>query len=548
MKRTMQPVVAYFSLEYAIADDLPIYAGGLGILAADLVLEAGLEDKQLYAMGLVYHQAFAGDDLDQRPITERLTANGFELLSNEAGERQLVMVQIADRKVQLQAWAKKWGRTYLILLDSQVEGNDERDKAICNHLYPSDPLTAVAQETCLGFGGTAMLEAIGVQPDVYHLNEGHAALAGLAVVLRYIKTHAELNFEEAAATVRHSIVATKHTILPGAGLFLSWEDVRRQLGPVLSQYGATIDDLKGKAGRPTGDYSGTKLLIALAGLASGVSKLHVAAERRDHRDSQLIPITNGVSRWRWSTTAWTSDPLALDDEKIWAIHSECRRELLAHVRQQTGDELDPDHLTVVWARRMTAYKRPGLLVNDLARLTGIIHDATRPIQFIVAGQANPSDEEGVALMQRVIETARRPDLAHGFAYLPRYDTVGAKFLVRGADLWLNTPRKGYEACGTSGMKASLNGVLQFSTEDGWVDEVNIAKIGWALPARPELEIYRVLANEVAPLFYERRDGIPHEWIKYMRANMKLTLKQFTAARMLTDYYEKLYLPATALVV
>jgi starch phosphorylase len=547
MKRTNEPVVAYFSLEYAIADDLPIYAGGLGILAADLVLEAGLEDKELYAIGMAYHQAFAGDDLDQRPVTERLTANYFELLRDDAGERLLTEVQVADRTVKLQAWVKRWGRTQLILLDSRVDGNDERDQAICDHLYPSDPQLALAQEQCLGFGGVALLAALGVAPDVFHLNEGHAAMAGLAVALRYLKAHPSLNFEEAAAAVKHSLVATKHTILPGAGLFLKWADVERQLGPTITKNGATIEDLKGKAGRPSGDYSATKLLLSLAGLVSGVSKLHVAAERRDHSDSRLIPITNGVSRWRWTTTAWTSDPLSLDDEKIWAIHSECRRELLDHVSQQTGDVLSPDNLTVVWARRMTAYKRPALLVNDLVRLAALIHDAKHPVQFIVAGQANPSDDEGIAIMQRVIETARRPDLAHGFAYLPRYDTVGAKSLVRGADLWLNTPIKGFEACGTSGMKASLNGVLQFSTSDGWIDEVDITKIGWELPARPEQAIYNILEDKIAPLFYERREGIPHGWVQLMRANMKLSTKQFTASRMLAEYYEKLYLPATALV-
>ncbi|MDB5178560.1 MAG: hypothetical protein JWN01_503 [Patescibacteria group bacterium] len=542
MKPTNPPIVAYFSAEYAIADDLPIYAGGLGVLAADIVLEAGSQNLPFFAVGLVYHEAFAGDDPDQRPIMERLVANGFEPASNEAGERILVHITVADREVALQGWVKSWGRTKLILLDARLDENDERDRAVSDHLYAKDQALELAQELCLGFGGVAMLEAMGVKPDMFHLNEGHTAFAGLALVLRHLKAHPKLNFAEAVAAVKPKLVGTKHTILPGAGVLLDWNSVEAQVGPTLASYGAVLDDLKAVAGTSKGDYSDTKLLIDLTRVASGVSKIHVAYERHDHVVSKLIPITNGVSRWRWTTAAWDGRPLEYDDAKFWAIHSENRRRLLEHVRQQTGTELNPDWLTVVWARRMTAYKRPELLVSDLDRLAKIAHHAQRPVQFVVAGQANPSDTVGIELMNRVIETARRPDLRANFAYLPHYNPVSAKFLVRGADLWLNTPIRGYEACGTSGMKASLNGALQFSTSDGWIDEVpKIRSIGWILYEDDPVEsLYHTLQHDIAPLFYRRTYGIPHEWIVKMRANMKLITEDFTATRMLKDYYEKLY--------
>jgi starch phosphorylase len=536
-----QPTVAYFSAEYAIADDLPIYAGGLGVLAADIVLEAGSQNLPFYGVGLVYHEAFTGGDPDQRPLTERLMANGFELAVDEGGQRVVVHIEVGDRSVALQAWTKSWGHTRLILLDSRVDENDERDRAICDHLYAKDLSLQLAQEMCLGFGGVAILEAMGVRPDVYHMNEGHAAIGGLALVLRHLKVHPDLNFEEAVAAVRPMLVGTKHTILAGAGILLDWNSVAAQIEPALRAHGATLDDLKALAGKSNGDYSDTKLLIAVARLVNGVSKLHVKLEKQQHPVSKLIPVTNGIFRWRWTTAAWDGHPLQYDDAKFWAIHCENRRRLLEHVRQQTGTELDPDRLTVVWARRMTAYKRPELLVSEIDHLAALVHDAQRPIQFIVAGAANPSDGGGIDLMNRVIEAARRPDLAGRLAYLPHYNPVSAKFLVRGADLWLNTPIRGYEACGTSGMKASLNGALQFSTSDGWIDEVKISPIGWELSDdNPAASLYDTLGNEIAPLFYRRTYGIPHGWIVKMRANMKLIQDEFTATRMLRDYYAKMY--------
>jgi starch phosphorylase len=533
--------IAYFSAEYAIADDLPIYAGGLGILAADLILQAGSQNLPFYGVGLVYHEAFTGDDPDQRVMTERLTANGFEPAIDEKGERILVQVLVESRTVALQAWVKGWGHTKLILLDARLDENDERDRAVSDHLYAKDITLELAQEICLGFGGLAMLEAMGLKPDVYHLNEGHTALAGLALVLRYLKSHPEISFEDAVAIIKPQLVGTKHTILGGAGILLDWGNVSTKLEPTLIAHSASLEDLKSLATKKNGDYSDTKLLISLTRIVSGVSRVHVAQESHQHPESKLIAITNGIFRWRWTTASWAGQPLKYDDAKFWAIHCENRHRLLEHVRQQTGDDLNPDSLTVVWARRMAEYKRPELLVSDLAQLSKLVHNARQPVQFIVAGKPNPSDMVGIELMNRVIEAARHPELSASFAYLPHYNPVDAKFLVRGADLWLNTPVRGYEACGTSGMKASLNGSLQFSSSDGWIDEVAIKPIGWELPVEnPADVLYDMLEHEIGPLFYSRTYGIPHDWIVKMRANMKLIVEHFTAERMLDDYYTKLY--------
>ncbi|HEY6737048.1 MAG TPA: alpha-glucan family phosphorylase [Candidatus Saccharimonadia bacterium] len=539
-----RPVVAYFSAEYAIADDLPIYAGGLGILAADIVMQAAAGNREFWAVGLVYHEAFTGDDPDQRPMVERLSANGFELATGPDGQRMVISLDVAGREVKLQAWLKRWDQTRLLLLDARLPDNTPEDQQISDHLYASAPDLAFAQEICLGFGGVAMLRALGGEPDVYHLNEGHAALAGLAVVLHQRATHQQASFDEAVAAVRGRLVATKHTLLSGAGLFLDWTTVGQLLAPTLAAAGAQLDDLMPLAGRERGDYSDTKLLMQLCERQSGVSKLHVEMERREHPDSRLVPITNGIFRWRWTTAAWDQNPLSYDDAKLWAAHCENRHQLLEHVREQTGKQLDPETLTVVWSRRMAAYKRPELLVTDPERLGRLLNNAERPIQLVVAGQANPADAGAIALMTRVIEASRRPDLAPRFAYLPHYNPITAKFLVRGADLWLNTPIRGYEACGTSGMKASLNGALQLSTSDGWIDEIDLASIGWRLPDEGgeavAHDLYNLLGQDVAHLFYDRANGLPTAWVVKMRANIRLVLEQFTAERMLAEYYAKLY--------
>ena len=542
----MKPMtVAYFSAEYAIADDMPIYAGGLGVLAADMLLEAGAQGRSFAAVGLVYHMAFTGDDPDQRPMKERLEANGFALATEPGGKQITVSVLVAGRRVALRAWVKHWGDTQLILLDANLHENLPMDRAICDRLYASDLKLQLAQEICLGFGGVAMLDVLGVKPDVYHLNEGHTALAGLAVALMEAHEQSERTLSEAVAAVKHKLVGTKHTILPGAGILLDWHSVTGQMSAVLESYGVSIEELKEIAGLINGDYSDTKLMIKLTRLASGVSEIHVAEELSVHKNSQLITITNGIFRPRWASPIWGDQPLELSDAEIWDKHCQGRRKLLEMANEHTDDALDPDALTVVWARRMAAYKRPELLVTDLKRLAEVASAVGRPIQFVVAGRANPADAIGVELMKRVVMAAQSEQFKHRLAYLPAYNPATAKLLVQGADVWLNTPIRGYEACGTSGMKASLNGAVQFSTSDGWIDEIELPRIGWELPVKHAAKsLYDLLEAEIAPKFYDRGDdGLPHEWIKLMRANIELISKQFTATRMLDDYYSKLYAPA-----
>ncbi len=531
------PAVAYFSAEYAVADDLPIYAGGLGILAADTVMQAGADGRDFTALGMTYHASFTGTDTDERPMTERLEANGFELLRTAAGELLKVAVPVEDRQASLLVWRKTFGTAQLLLLDARTDPNHLRDRAISDRLYASDAHLAFAQELALGFGGLALLRKLGIEVDIFHVNEGHTAPAVIALAVEHARAQPGTNFADALAAVRPLVRGTKHTILSAAGLFLGRDQVERMLGPLFAELGWSVDDLLAVAARDNGDYSDTKLLIASSTKSSGVAKIHVTAEAEEHPGSPLIPLTNGIFAPRWRSERLPAKPLQLSDDELRRLHDEEKEALLQFVAQETEVELDPHVLTVVWARRMTAYKRPSLLVSNLERLAAIANDAQRPVQFIVAGQANPADGLGIKLMNEVIAASDHPSLRARLAYLPGYNPRSARMLVRGADLWLNTPIRGMEACGTSGMKASLGGALQFSTSDGWIDEVDIPSIGWRLDdGKPEDSLYDTLGSKIAPLYYDDREG----WTKKMRANIELIETQFTTERMLRDYYERLY--------
>lgn len=537
----MNPI-AYFSAEYSIADDLPIYAGGLGILAGDAVMEAGEMRLPFYAIGLVYHQAFTGGDPNPIPLTVRLKQNGFALVPDASGQPMLVSAPVGERVVRAQVWRKPYDQAQLLLLDTNLEVNSEADRGITNQLYDADQNVKLAQQLVLGFGGIDLLHNIGVNPSRYHLNEGHMAFAGVALAVEYQHEHTDLNLAQAIEAVRPLIVATKHTILPGAGITLSREQLEQSLGPVLNGANGNVDDLMKFGGKDDGYFSTTKLMVGLAGKSSGVSAIHVKSEAEAHPDSPLIAITNGVRVKRWRADTWAKPPLELSVNELWHLHNHNRQRLLVHVAAETGAELDPDIITVVWARRMTAYKRPDMLVIDLERLAQLASNAGQPVQFIVSGAANPADTVGVDLMNRVIAAAGDPRLHGRFAYLPHYNPASAALLVQGADVWLNTPIRGQEACGTSGMKASLNGALQLSTSDGWVDEIDMSTIGWVLPEdATAVTLYDIIEQQVAPLFYQRNaETLPEAWIAKMRANITLIEQQFTTKRMLQDYVTKLY--------
>ncbi|MDO8514960.1 MAG: alpha-glucan family phosphorylase [bacterium] len=455
--------IAFICAEFGIEESLPIYAGGLGILAGDFVLEAGKQGLDFNAVGLFYN--------GQSPSPE--TA-GFELLNYE------------DK-----VWHKKYGTANLYLID----GGE-----ITKQLYGPDDIAMLKQQILLGFGAVKLFKLLNLHPYVWHLNEGHTALTALAL------------------SPGENIVATKHTILPGAGLHLEWEKIK----PFLD----VTDEFMSQASYKNNPkyFSTTAYLLHRAVRANAVSTTHADFERSVHPDSKLFPITNGVSVDRWLSP----------NSKI--IN---KKNLFDHLKDKYGLSLNPDVLTIVWARRLATYKRPHLLFEDLSRLSGIVNSPTHPVQIIMAGKASASDMEGQGVAGKIMDACERPEIKNKVVFIPDYDIPLAKLLVAGADVCLNTPLPGQEACGTSGMKAGLNGALMLSTADGWMAELDWSNIGWILFEHGIVEnLYNLIETLIAPLYYDNKP----EWATRMQKTRDIVLKNYTTRRMVKEYLEKLYFP------
>jgi len=541
-----QPVVAYFSAEYAIADALPTYAGGLGVLAGDLVRQAGDDGRELVAFGPAYRHNVAVKTNHNEPLDQQLAGHGFHLLAGADGQPLMVEVEFASWKTDVRVWERRFGASArLLLLDTDFPPNTAINRNLMANLYDPDLRTRLQQQFLLAVASLKVLEALGTEPDVYHLNEGHMALVAVALALQRARQHRGVPFARTLAAVSEQVVATKHTILPGAGDFAELGVVRELFGGVMERAGFTAEDLfeAGRMPEAPETFSTTRLLLATARAANGVSAMHCVAERAAHPHSGLIPITNGVYASRWQHhNLGERDRAAVTDVELWRMHEENRAGMIAHLNRTLGTTLDPRALTVVWARRFAAYKQPTLILSDMARLARLLNHARRPVQCIISGNANESDVEGIGAVEMITAAVQHEEFGGRLVYWPHYVTETTKWLAGGADLWLNTPIRGMEACGTSGMKASLNGAVQLSTSDGWFDEIEGERIGWILPEENSAEaLYNLLEHEVVPLFYERgRDDLPEAWLIKLRAALELMERQFTTHRMLNDYYKKLY--------
>jgi starch phosphorylase len=537
-----EPVVAYFSAEYAIADALPTYAGGLGVLAADLVMQAGDDGRQLVAFGPAYRHNVAVKTDHNTPLDQQLEVQGFHLL--EQNGQQLVLdigVPSWDKTV-VRVWERQFGTARLMLLDSDFAPNSADSRNLMANLYDPNLRTRLQQQYLLATAAIAVMQHLRIEPDVYHLNEGHMAWVILALVIEQAKRQPGMTVREALTNVGNEVVGTKHTILPGAGDFVELNLLKTLFGSLMEAHGLVLEEWfeAGHMPEAPDTFSTTRLLLTVARISNGVSEMHCVAERAAHPHSTLIPVTNGVyaPRWQHRDIAERGE----GDAALWKRHGENRAGMVEHVNALLGTKLAPDRLTAVWARRFAAYKRPTLLIHDLARLEKMLNHPKRPVQVIISGNANETDVEGMEALEAIMAAVQQKTLGGRLVYLPHYVSDTTKWLAGGADLWLNTPVRGMEACGTSGMKASLNGALQFSTSDGWFDEIDRRTIGWVLPeAEAETALYEMLEGEIAPLFYDRdHAGVPVGWVKKMRAAIEMMEKQFTAHRMLNDYYEKMY--------
>ena len=581
-------VIAYFSLEFGIAECLPIYSGGLGVLAGDHLKATSDIGLPLVAVSLFYKQGFGRQDIDaDGKQVEVYSENKGGDLPVQKVEGVEVEAPIGGNKVKIAVWKAQVGRVPLFLLDTDLPSNPPELRTITDRLYVPEPDKRLRQEIVLGIGGVRALRAMGIAANVFHLNEGHSFLCAIERI-RELRSSRQMTLEEARLVARAGIVFTTHTpIAAGSDYFepgLVWD----LLGPYLQQVGINFDrfmDLgRQRPGDPRERLCTTYAALRLADQSVGVSRLHGAVSRRLWKDAwrglqeTQVPIgsvTNGVHMPSWLAPEmaailsrfvgpdwWDLDGrdgrwqavLEIPAAELWNVHIELKRRLFEFVatRDERPAELDPKALTIGFGRRFAPYKRADLLLNDRQRLTKLLHDSRRPVKFLFAGKSHPADQPGKEILRRVVSLGREEP---NVVFLKDYDIELATRLVQGSDVWLNNPRRFLEASGTSGMKAAANGVLNVSVLDGWWDEGYRPELGWAIPSgatldrpatddRAEAEgLYRLLEREVVPVFFERdASGIPQRWVQMMRASIRRVVTDFSARRMVLDYFNQTYAP------
>jgi starch phosphorylase len=584
-------VIGYFSLEFGVVEALPIYSGGLGILAGDHLKAASDLNLPLAGVGLLYRWGFGRQRITpEGNQAELYVENKPELLPIRPvemdGKPLRVQVPIGNEIVQIGVWRAQVGRVPLFLLDTDVEENPPHLRTISDRLYVPEPDRRLRQEIVLGIGGMRALKALGIAATVFHMNEGHSSLVGVERI-RELRLERQLTFEEARLVARAGIVFTTHTPVAAGSDFFDPGLVWDLLGPYLNQTGLSFErfmDLgREKPGDPRGQLVSTYLALRLADVSVGVSRLHGAVSRRLWRDAwpgikethvPIGSITNGVHLPTWvaddiaallreyvSESWWELKPgdvswdgvERIPDERLWEVHRKLRHRLVKYAYTRGGEGLDPDALTIAFSRRFAPYKRATLLMSDRERLTKLLNHEKRPLQFIFSGKAHPADLPGKALLHDIVELARAEARV---TFLEDYDIDVARHLVQGADIWLNNPRRFLEASGTSGMKAAANGVLNLSGLDGWWDEAYRPEVGWAIPSGATIDrqgtddlaeaeaLYRLLEREVPGVYWDRgQDGVPHRWLAMMKASIRRLAPEFSAGRMALDYFDDAYAPA-----
>lgn len=607
------PRVAYFSMEFGLNEALPLYAGGLGVLAGDYLKTASDLDVPVIGIGILWQQGYfrqvldaAGRQTELYPFNDPASLP-VQPVTTPNGDRLRIPLAFPGRPILLRAWLVTAGRTLLYLLDSNDPFNEPADRGLTATLYGGNSEVRLLQEIILGVGGWRLIDALGLDVEICHLNEGHAAFVVVERARQFMQRHGT-TFREALWATRAGNVFTTHTAVPaGFDTFASAEieKYRPYFDDYVGALGVSWSDLLG-LGRQNPDDPGEPFNMAWLAVrgcswVNGVSRLHGTVSRRlfaglfprwPEREVPVGHVTNGVhvpswdspwtdalwtqaagkARWRGDVAALNESIVRLSDEDLWQVRARERDDLVRYARERlrhklarhdgveaaasrANEVLRTNVLTLGFARRFATYKRPNLLLTDPPRLLRLLTDARRPVQLIVAGKAHPRDEEGKELIAQWAQFATRPDCRPHVVFLDDYDMRLAKELIQGVDVWINTPRRPWEASGTSGMKVLVNGGLNLSTLDGWWAEAFSADHGWAVispSGQPddmaEAEaLYSLLEDEIVPSFYERdAAGFPRRWIARLRSSMAHLAPRFSSARMLQEYVEDTYLPAASL--
>ncbi|MEN9649293.1 MAG: hypothetical protein RL094_260 [Candidatus Parcubacteria bacterium] len=539
-KEFLAEPVAYFCAEYALFNHSPLYAGGLGILSGDYINEMIDQKLPCVALGLFYyHEHVYGKANSSAIVTpDKL---GLELIRNEAEEPRIVTVPIGEREVKIQAWQWKQGAVTLILLDTHVEGNHIDDMTITDTLYVENRDMRLKQEMVLGIGGMRFLKALGIHPSVYHLNEGHSAFLAFELIRHEMK-HRQVDFLKACQYARQHIVFTNHTLVAAGHELFSLEAVKSMAHNFAQELGINVEQLIALGVEANSTlFSMTVLALNLSYKVNAVSKLHGQKAAELWKNYSVEEVTNGVYLSRWDITHDGSP------EAFWKAHQENKRNLLKTIKEKTGQMFDENTLLLGWGRRLVEYKQPLAILGDVARFKQLAEAEGRQLKLVFSGPLNESYAGENKFIQQ-LQTLIHGELKGSVVFLPNYDMELSHLLVAGCDIWLNTPIVGTEACGTSGMKACLNGTLPVTTNDGWIAETNLDEIGWVVNDQDITKnLLDVIETEVVPMYYQNVESQKNgqfetSWTIRMEKSRTMILNNFTTARALKEYIEKFYVP------
>ena len=604
-------LIAYFSAEYGLDQILPIYSGGLGILSGDHLKSASDLGIPLVAVGLLYKNGYFHQKInaygDQETEYHNIDLFNLPILpvKNEKDEDLIIDVKFPKRKLYLKVWQIHVGRVNLYLLDSDIEQNHEEDRDVTLRLYGGDQEMRIRQEVVLGMAGVRLLRKLGLNPTVYHMNEGHSAFLTLEVIKDIMKEK-QVSFSMARDITSAKTVFTTHTPVPAGNDIFPISLVEKYFKEFWPKLGLSREDFLKLGMKPTEElepgFNMGILALKIAGKKNGVSKLHGAVSRElfgevwpdiAANESPITHVTNGIHTCSWLAPnlkelynkyliPYWQDSMYQDqiwekirdipNEKLWKAHIDRKTKLLRLVKEnvttrlrnggvsyeeitEITSKLDPNALTIGFARRFATYKRATLIFKDLERITEILNDQKRPVQIIIAGKAHPADREGQDLIKYIHEISMKPQFKGKIFLLENYNIAMSRYLISGVDVWLNTPRRPMEASGTSGQKASVNGVINFSVLDGWWAEGYNGKNGWTIGTNATYDsyeiqdradsdsIYYTLENKIIPTYYEKDDtGMSAKWLEYMKNSIISTGGKYGTARMLVDYVNNLYVP------
>lgn len=578
----MEITVAYFTAEFGIDESLSIYSGGLGILAGDYLKSAHDLGLPIVGISILYKKGYfvqhvleRGEqvelypelNIEEAPVAPALDHNGSPIV---------VGVPIAGRTVLLKVWHVKMGNIPIYLLDADLEENSTYDRKLTENLYGGNQETRIAQEIILGIGGVRAIRKLGISPNVWHLNEGHAAFASFE---RIRELSAEgVPFSLAVEKIKTATIFTTHTPVPAGHDRFDLPLVDQYLGDFYWQMGANRDQVMA-LGVIDNQFNMTRLAVSTSWKVNGVSDLHTQVTHKlftrwmpeANGNFSLTGVTNGVHANTWISSQlkelyhhylggnWCNDCYlpslwnkfdTIPDIELWNVHQEAKRHLI-----QTFNLNIEDHVLLIgFARRFATYKRANMIFHDLERISKLVNHSDRPVAFVFAGKAHPADKPGQMLLQEIVEVSNLDEFSDRIFFLPNYDMAMAKLLVQGVDVWLNTPVKYMEASGTSGQKAALNGVINCSVLDGWWAEGYDGTNGWAIDSDVSLpveemnkldstKLYQLLETEIVPLYYQQKPGaLPTQWIERMKTSMRTLSPKYNTHRMVLEYVDKLYGP------